>query len=97
MAQLVTEGLPDQVAASLRTFVPGTLKLAEVTGGAENAELTLTGVTTSDAIVGAALFDKEGAFVELVTLTIVKADKVKTATVTSEGTLVVLWQDASNG
>jgi hypothetical protein len=100
MAKLVTEGLPDQVAASLAAFLPGSLKLSVVTGGAANAELTLTGAATEDTIVGAVLVGKEGKASELAAVaspTIPAAGKFKTSTNTSEGKILVLWQDKSNG
>lgn len=96
MAGLVTEGLPDQVAASLKALVPGAVKLAVVTGGAANAELTLTGIKPEDSIIGAFLVGKEGKASELVAVaapTIPANDKIKTSTATTEGKVVVLWAD----
>lgn len=100
MAQLVTEGLPDQVATSLAAFIPGALKIDVVTGGEASAELTLTGIATGDTIVGAvyvALESEKVKGIEAVTVTIVKADKVKTTTKTAGGKILVFWQDKSNG
>lgn len=100
MAKLVTEGLPDLVAASLAAFIPGALKVNAVTGGEANAELTLTGIATEDSIVGAvyvALESEKVKGIENVTVTIAKADKVKTATKTAGGVVLVFWQDKSNG
>jgi hypothetical protein len=100
MAKMVTEGLPDQVAASLAAFLPGSLKLSVVTGGSANAELTLTGAATEDTIIGAFLIGKEGKASECVACaspTIPAAGKFKTSTATTEGKVIVLWADKSNG
>lgn len=100
MPPLVTAGLPDQVAASLAAFLPGSLKFSVVTGGSANAELTLTGAATEDTIIGAVLIGKEGKaseFVAVASPSIPAAGKFKTSTATTEGKILVLWADKSNG
>ncbi len=100
MAKLVTEGLPDQVAETLRAMLPGALRMTLVTGGSSNAELTLTGITTDDVLVNAFFLPKEGGpkdIVEAAVPGIPANGKFKTSTNTSEGKVLVVWLDASNG
>jgi hypothetical protein len=94
MAGLVTEGLPDQVAASLASFVPGALKVDVVSGAAENTNIAVTGIATEDTVIGAVFFPKEGGAPAKLTVTI-SAGNIKTATDTTGGKIVVLWADKS--
>lgn len=65
-----------------------------VTGGEENAELTLTGIKAEDTIVSGVYVNLESEKVkgiENVTVTIAGDGKVKTATKTAGGVVLVTW------
>jgi hypothetical protein len=99
---LVTEGLPDQVAESLAGAVGELqrLKISVGTGAAVDTNIAITGIVTTDTVLGGLFLDGAGSDVTDVAavddLAVTSAGNVQSPGVdTTGGKVVVFWLDKS--